>query len=121
MVEHIHSLGALAKLHICGNTSFILPEMIQTGSDIIDVDHLVPSMAEFAPLLATRQVFSGKTDPVSIIQDGTAAQIETGVKSCKEQAKGRCIVSAGCEVTPGTSLEKMRAFRKACSAEPHAG
>lgn len=113
MVDHIHSLGAVAKLHICGNIRSILPEMIKTGADIIDVDHLVPTMAEFAGLLGKAQVFSGKSDPVSVIQDGDAGCIERSVRECHEQAKGRCIVSAGCEITPGTSLENMRAYVKA--------
>jgi len=110
MVDHIHSLGALAKLHICGNVCSIMPDMIRTGADIIDVDHLVPSMAEYAGLLGKGQVFSGKSDPVSVIQDGNANLIENSVRECHEQAGGRCIVSAGCEITPGTSLENMRAY-----------
>lgn len=113
MVSHIHNLGAKAKLHICGNTMGILPEMIQTGADIVDVDHLVPSMAEFAPLLGRHQVLSGKTDPVSVIQDGTPDQIRESVQDCQKQANGRCIVSAGCEITPGTSQANFRAFRAA--------
>ena len=117
MVAHIHRLGALAKLHICGNTAPILPDMIATGADIIDVDHLVPSMAEFVHLLGSQQVFSGKTDPVSIIQNGTPAQIEAGVRTCDRQANGRCIVSAGCEITPGTTLENMRTFQAAAKKQ----
>jgi len=117
MVDHIHRLGALAKLHICGNTAAILPDMIATGADIIDVDHLVPSMANFADRLGAHQVFAGKTDPVSIIQDGTPAQIGAGVHACRVQANGRCIVSAGCEITPGTTLENLRAFQAAAAKE----
>ena len=113
MVDHIHSLGALAKLHICGNTHSILPDMIRTGADIIDVDHLVPSMGEFAGLLGKHQVFSGKSDPVSVIQDGNADLITKSVRECHAQANGRCIVSAGCEITPGTSLENMRSYVRA--------
>jgi len=114
MVDHIHNLGALAKLHICGNVCAILPDMIKTGADIIDIDHLVPSMSGFAGLLGKCQVFSGKSDPVSIIQDGTGSVITESVRECNEQARGRCIVSAGCEITPGTTLENMRAYRAAC-------
>lgn len=113
MVEHAHRLGALAKLHICGNTAAILPDMIRTGADIVDVDHLVPSMAEFAPLLGPRQVFCGKSDPVSVIQNGTPEAIAASVADCFAQTGGRCIVSAGCEVTPGTSIDKFRAFSRA--------
>jgi MtaA/CmuA family methyltransferase len=118
MVAHIHSLGALAKLHVCGNTHSILQGMIATGADIIDVDHLVPSMVPFAPLLEPHQVFSGKTDPVSVIQDGTSAVISADVMECRAQAGGRLIVSAGCEITPGTSQFNMRALRAAAEASP---
>ena len=110
LVDYIHSEGALAKLHICGNTGSILKEMIQTGTDIIDIDHLVPSMEDFVSLLSKYQVFSGKSDPVTIIQDGTPEIIKQSVKDDLKQARGRCIISAGCEITPGTSVENMRAF-----------
>ena len=113
MIEHIHRLGTLAKLHICGNTRPIMPDMIATGADIIDVDHLVPSMAEFVPLLSKAQVFSGKADPVSVIQNGDAASIAAAVQSGWKEARGRAIVSAGCEITPGTTVENMRAFENA--------
>lgn len=113
LVDHIHKSGVIAKLHICGNTEAILPEMIATGADIIDIDHLVPSMREFARLLGPCQVFSGKADPVSIIQDGDAARINEVVKNDFKQAGGRCIISAGCEITPGTSVENMLSFKMA--------
>jgi MtaA/CmuA family methyltransferase len=113
LVDHIHENGALAKLHICGNTTSILPSMIATGADIVDIDHLVVSMADFAALLAPRQVFSGKADPVSIIQDGNYDLIKKTVSDDSSQTGGRCIISAGCEITPGTTSENMKAFRKA--------
>jgi MtaA/CmuA family methyltransferase len=113
MVDHIHSFGALAKLHICGNTTAILPDMIATGADIIDIDHLVPSISDFAALLGPRQVFSGKTDPVSVIQDGTHEIIAKAVYDDLKQAGGKCIISAGCEITPGTTVENMRIFGSA--------
>lgn len=116
LVDHVHKLGAIAKLHICGNTHSILPGMIATGADIIDIDHLVPSMSEFTSLLGSYQVFSGKADPVSVIQDGTGKKIHETVLNNFSEAAGRCIISAGCEITPGTSLENMRAFRNAANS-----
>jgi uroporphyrinogen-III decarboxylase len=85
--------------------------MIKTGADIVDVDHLVTSIAEYVPLLGPNQVLSGKSDPVSVIQDGTPNQILKSVQDCQKQADGRCIVSAGCEITPDTSLENFRTLR----------
>lgn len=111
LVDHIHSLGALAKLHICGNTTALIPDMIKTGADIIDIDHLVESMAPFAPLLGDGQVFCGSCDPVSVLQDGDAEAIRNSVAKCTDETGNRCIVSAGCEVTPGTTPEAMRCFQ----------
>jgi MtaA/CmuA family methyltransferase len=110
LVEFIQSQGAIAKLHICGNTESILQDMILTGADIVDVDHLVPSMSDFSSLLGKHQVFSGKSDPVSVIQDSSPEIIKQSVNNDFIHAKKRCIVSAGCEITPGTSMENMKAF-----------
>ena len=117
LVDHIHKEGALAKLHICGDTSSILPGMISTGADIIDVDHLVPSMRDYAYLLRPGQVFSGKSDPVTVIQNGTAELIRQSVASDYNDCSGRCLVSAGCEITPGTSVENMILFSKAAESQ----
>lgn len=111
MVDYIHSLGALAKLHICGNTAPIQADMIQTGADIVDVDHLVPDLGSRVALLGPQQVFSGKADPVSVVQNGSLELLATEVSDDHARAGGRCIVSAGCEITPGTSLERMREYR----------
>jgi len=110
LVDFIHSEGALAKLHICGNTESILKDMIRTGADIIDIDHLVPTMKDYVPFLGRHQLFSGKSDPVTIIQDGTKEKIRLSVNRDLNQAKGRCIVSAGCEITPGTTSGNMKEF-----------
>jgi MtaA/CmuA family methyltransferase len=111
LVEQIHAEGAIAKLHICGDTESILPGMIKTGADIIDIDHLVPSLADFVSLLGQHQVFSGKSDPVSVIQSGTPEFINQSVISDFKASHGRCIVSAGCEITPDTSIENMNSFK----------
>ncbi len=113
MVDHIHACGARAKLHICGNTSIILPDMIRTGADIVDVDHLVSSLADYVDLLGDGQVFSGKVDPVRIVRNGTPERIRAAVRMDLRAARGRCMVSAGCEIPPDTPPEHVRALRSA--------
>ena len=112
LIDHVHSLGAIVKLHICGNTTAILPDMIKTGADIIDIDHLVTNMNDFIPLLSEGQVFSGNSDPVFVIKDGTAEEIQASVQLCHQQTKGRGIVSAGCEIPAATSYENMQSYMK---------
>ncbi|MHB0912462.1 MAG: uroporphyrinogen decarboxylase family protein [Armatimonadota bacterium] len=110
LVDYTHSLGALAKLHICGNTTGILPDMIATGADIIDVDHLVADMSPFAGMLGPSQVLSGNSDPVEVVMRGTPETIRASVRKCWAETGGRNIISAGCEVPIGTPVENLRAF-----------
>lgn len=110
LIDRAHQLGAKVKLHICGNTTAILPDMIRTGADIVDIDHLVGSMEDFVPLLSPGQVLSGNSDPVSVVRDGTFEQLAVSVESCYHQTRGRGIVSAGCEITPDTSVEQFRVY-----------
>lgn len=113
LVDHIHSCGALAKIHICGNIGAILNDVILTGADIVDIDHRVISVTDAVPLLAPSQVMSGKGDPVTVIQDGDSKMISDSVWQFYKEAGRRAIVSAGCEVTPGTSRENMHSFSSA--------
>lgn len=113
LIECVHSFGAYAKLHICGNTTSILKGMIETGADIIDIDHLVDDISGFTSYLQRYQVLCGKSDPVSVIENGSKELIRKSVKKDFEDSGGRCIVSAGCEITPGTSIEIMKEFRSA--------
>ena len=110
LADHIHSLGAYAKIHICGNISAILPDVIRTGADIIDIDHRTGPVTEAVKMLSARQVFSGKSDPVSVIQDGNQEEIRESTISFFREAAGRSILSAGCEVTPGTKNENLMFF-----------
>jgi uroporphyrinogen decarboxylase len=110
MVDHAHSLGAKVKLHICGNTTAILPDMIRTGADLIDIDHLVEDIGFVIPLLAKNQAVSGNSDPVSIVQNGTRDQLAASVESCFLRSGGRGVVSAGCEITPETTNEQMMTY-----------
>ena len=36
LMDGIHALGGRTRLHICGNTGRILPDMMDSGADIID-------------------------------------------------------------------------------------
>jgi len=110
LVDHIHSLGALAKIHICGNISAILPRVISTGADIIDIDHRTGPVTDVLNLLGRHQVFSGKCDPVSVLQDGDRELISRCSHAFFSESGGRAILSAGCEVTPGTPAGNLRFF-----------
>jgi MtaA/CmuA family methyltransferase len=113
IIDEVHANGALVKLHICGNTTAILPDMIKTGADIVDIDHLVTSMREFTSMLGENQVFCGNSDPVSVIMNGSVNDIKNSVEKCYAETNGRCITSAGCEIPAETSIENMNSYAEA--------
>ncbi len=109
MVEAIHGMGALVRLHICGNTRRILRGMGQTGSDIVDLDFPSP-MAEGRSCMGPDQVLLGNIDPVRVLRDRTPAEITKAVAACHAGAGPRYIVGAGCEVAPDTPYDNVRAM-----------
>jgi len=76
--------------------------MIKTGADIVDIDHLVHSMSDFKSLLDHSKSFVVKLIRLNN-SDGSPELIKITVIDDLNQSNGRCIISAGCEITPGTS------------------
>ena len=109
LVEYIHSLGAKAKLHICGNITHILPSIKDLNFDIIDLDWEVDLM-NARDILGKNVVLKGNINPV-FIQEATLPQIEAEVNDLLSKTKNqKFILSGGCEIgvnTPVTNLMKM--------------
>ena len=107
LFEAIHDMGALVKLHICGNITGIAPLIARTGADIVDVDHMV-DLKMVTETLVVGQTANGNYDPVSILLLGDEAAVDAAVRKCYEQMGGkRAIISAGCEVPRFTSHANM--------------
>lgn len=109
LVDEIHALGALVRLHICGNVTAILGGIARLGCDIIDLDYPV-SMAEGREKLGKKQVILGNLDPVRILERSSAEEVTRAVSECHALAGDRFIVGAGCEVTRNTPEENLRAL-----------
>jgi MtaA/CmuA family methyltransferase len=101
IISAIHEAGGLARLHICGNTSRILPDMLESGADIIDLDWMV-DMREAASVFGDRAAICGNFDPVAVMLRATPEQVGRATVACLEQGGPRCISGAGCEIPDGT-------------------
>lgn len=111
VVSAIHKAGGLVKLHICGNTSKILPDMIDSGADLCNIDHLVDFKEVCKTFGSAKKCFKGNLDPVSQIMQVDAQTCRKLAFEHMRQAKGlRYMLSAGCEVPMGVSDEVFKAF-----------
>jgi MtaA/CmuA family methyltransferase len=111
MVDALHGMGALVRLHICGNASRILAGMGRLGCDIVDLDYKV-SVDKARQEMGPRPVLLGNIDPVGTLRNGTPRSITEAIAECHRQAGPRYIVGAGCEVPRDTAEENLLALRE---------
>jgi uroporphyrinogen decarboxylase len=109
----VHDMGAVARLHICGNTSCILELMGQSGADIIDLDWMVDLRAAAAVYGDRGPAICGNFDPVRVMLRGTTDQVREAVITCASHAGKRGISAAGCEIPDGTPHENLHAQTRA--------
>jgi MtaA/CmuA family methyltransferase len=109
IADAIRAVGAIARLHICGDTRHILDAMGRVGADIVDLDSLSP-LDEARRKMGPRQVLLGNIDPVRTLRNGTPDSVYSAVGECHSQAGARFIVGAGCEVVRDTPEENLHAL-----------
>jgi MtaA/CmuA family methyltransferase len=111
LVEAVHAAGGLVKLHICGNTTALLPDMATCGADLFNVDHMVPFERAVAVYGAAHVAYKGNLDPVADMLQATPEECQRRTLECLRLAEGtRYMLSAGCEVPAGASDEVLAAF-----------
>ncbi len=109
LIDGLHELGLLVRLHICGNISSVLEPIGELEADIVDLDFMV-SIDEARKAMGPDQVLLGNIDPVRVLRDGTPESIREALAQCHRSAGERYIVGAGCEVPRGTPAENLRAM-----------
>ena len=100
-----------ALLHICGNMTPVLPEMADTGADIIELDHKV-DLKTAKEQVGRRVCLMGNLDPSSVLFSGTPELVAAKSQKCIEDAgsEGGFILGSGCELAYFTPKENVRAM-----------
>jgi MtaA/CmuA family methyltransferase len=106
----VHEMGALSRLHICGNTNRILADMLESGADIIDLDWMV-DMREAADEFGDQAAPCGNHDPVAVMLNGAPETVRAAVLAELDAGGLRCISMAGCEIPDGTPHANLVAHR----------
>lgn len=107
----IHKAGGLVKLHICGNTSALLEDMIKSDADLFNVDHLVDFDKACDIYGQANKCFKGNLDPVADLLQATPEQCRQKSIECISKAKKNSyMLSPGCEVPKDITDETFAAF-----------
>ncbi|MDC7232197.1 MAG: uroporphyrinogen decarboxylase family protein [Spirochaetales bacterium] len=113
----IKAAGGQGKLHICGNTTFAMPYMRESGADLFNVDHLVDFDTAIKVYGKEGLPFKGNLDPVGDILQSDVSSIKSKVQSlCMKARNYPYIISAGCEIPATVSDEQFHAFCNAASS-----
>ncbi len=118
IVSAIHERGALARLHICGNTTQLLPDMVSCGADVIDLDWMV-DLPSAAKRFGDRVSLCGNVDPVAVMLQGTPEKVYRATRLCAEGGGTRWISAAGCEIPDGTPHGNLRSQSRALQDVGH--
>jgi MtaA/CmuA family methyltransferase len=110
----VHKAGGMVKLHICGNTTHILDDMVRSEADLFNVDHLVDFSTAQRVYASAHVCFKGNLDPVADMLQAVPEVCQAQAVNCIQMAAGpRYMLSAGCEVPADTSDEVFKAFCEA--------
>jgi len=116
IVQAIRDAGAMTRLHICGNTTHLLPYLGQTGAEIVELDYPC-DITHARELVGPTAVLMGNFDPVNELYKATPAAVRAACRRSHETLGDPYILAAGCEVPPGTPRENIEAmFDYAASA-----
>jgi MtaA/CmuA family methyltransferase len=106
--DAVHAKGALTRLHICGNTTMILSDLMSTGADIIDLDWMVDWRAA-SEKFGARVSLCGNVDPVSVMLQADSDTVYEHVLDCLRVGGERSFSGAGCEIPDKTPAENLQA------------
>jgi MtaA/CmuA family methyltransferase len=100
--------GILTRQHICGQTEPLLEKMKELPVDIYELDYPVDLFT--AKKIMGDRVISGNVSTVTTLMNGSPDDVYAAAHQCHQACGGRFIVGSGCEVSPLTPLENLRAL-----------
>ena len=109
LVNAIHEMGALVRLHICGDINHILDGISDLNIDIIDCDWQV-DMELARRTLGDKVTLAGNLDPVEDIMRSHPKKIREDFQTIYKKVGNPYFVNAGCEVPVGTPIENLKAL-----------
>ena len=111
IIDFIHQMGAMVKLHICGNITPLLEDIKTLGCDIVDIDWMV-DFPRACGILRGVSVVSGNLDPVAAFLNSSPDKIVSEVKGLISVSGVNTIISSGCEIPKNTDPEILRAMHQ---------
>lgn len=119
--------GKPVSLHVCGRVPELLPAMVATGADVLELDHGT-DLATACQIAGPGVTLWGNLDPVSVLAQGTPDLVRRRAHETLNvmRAAGhrRFVLSSGCTLameTPPENLEALIAAGRTSAFGPAEG
>lgn len=111
IVDAVQDEHFMVILHNCGNTKNLVPSMLSTGAMAFHFGNAV-NMIDIMPQIPWGRIAFGNIEPAGVFKNGTVDDMKLKVWELLEKTAiyKNFVLSSGCDVPPGTSLENVQAF-----------
>jgi len=99
----------IRRLHMCGRTDSLFEKMAELPVDIYELD-FPANLAEGRAKLGFNRVITGNVSTITDLLEGTPEQVYAACERCHKTCGKYYIVGAGCEISPRTPPENLRAM-----------
>jgi uroporphyrinogen decarboxylase len=109
LVDAAHAQGLPYLNHICGNTEMILADMLESGTDGLELDYKT-DIRKILSVMGESHLFVGNIDPSGVLALGSKELVRAKTKDLLDiyRDSPRLIVNAGCAIPPKTPSENIR-------------
>ncbi|HEY3329678.1 MAG TPA: uroporphyrinogen decarboxylase family protein [Capsulimonadaceae bacterium] len=107
----LRGYGVITRLHMCGQTDALIADMKTLPVDIFELDFPV-NLARARETLGRDKAILGNVSTISELMNGTPESVTASAERCHKTCGRYHVVGAGCEVSPKTPPENLRALVK---------
>lgn len=120
VIQAWKAYGGKALLHVCGSATKVLDLYLDTGADLIEIDHKV-NLAHAKERVGKDTCLIGNLDTVQTLLLGTTEDVERASEDAIAAAArgGGYILSSGCMIPRLTPVENVQAMINAAHAHPN--
>lgn len=113
LVDAAHRLQLPYLNHICGNTELILADMLETGTDGLELDYKT-DIRKIFDVMGHKKLFIGNIDPSGVLALGSTTLVRQKTMELLEIYKDspRLVINAGCAIPPDTPSENIKEMIK---------
>lgn len=106
---HANYPNVIRRLHMCGNTDALIPKMKELPVDIYEID-FPANLPRVRSALGPNRTIEGNVSTIADLLEGNPEKVYESCRRCHGIGGRYHIVGAGCEISPLTPPENLRAM-----------